>query len=192
MFFHHGAHGINVFCGLAQINAGKVTGYRLRVTVFKVTGKKSPPWRTGVNYGGGGQRRWTRAFHHNDTTTQRLFGLGSSRKLLRRARGNIPSVLAVISVMVSRFSSGGGGGGGASNFRRSRIKLGYGLQVTGYSHFRTSPRQDAKMAKLGGQGCQVRKVEKSLDGSGYYSSVPRGPSCNKGGVAAAAARSGDR
>ena len=147
MVFHRGAHGINFFCGLAQINAGKVTGYRLRVTVFKVTGKKSPPWRTGVNYGGGGQRRWTRAFHHNDTTTQRLFGLGSSRKLLRRARGNIPSVLAVISVMVSRFSSGGGGG--ASNFRRSRIKLGYGLQVTGYSHFRTSPRQ----------GCQVRKVD---------------------------------
>ena len=39
------------------------------------------------------------------------------------------------------------------------------------------------MAKLGRQGCQVRKVEKSLDGSGYYSSVPRWPSCNKGGVA---------
>ena len=37
------------------------------------------------------------------------------------------------------------------------------------------------MAKLGRQGCQVRKVDKSLDGSGYYSSVPRGPSCNKGG-----------
>jgi len=37
------------------------------------------------------------------------------------------------------------------------------------------------MAKLGGQGCQVRKVAKSLDGSGYYSSVPRCPRCFKGG-----------
>ena len=37
------------------------------------------------------------------------------------------------------------------------------------------------MAKLGRQGCQVRKVEKSLDGSGYYSSVPRCPSCFMGG-----------
>jgi len=33
------------------------------------------------------------------------------------------------------------------------------------------------MAKLGSQGCQVRKVEKRLDGSGFGSSVPRWPSC---------------
>jgi hypothetical protein len=37
------------------------------------------------------------------------------------------------------------------------------------------------MAKLGRQGCQVRKVEKSLDGSGFGSSVPRCSSCFMGG-----------
>ena len=37
------------------------------------------------------------------------------------------------------------------------------------------------MAKLGRQGCQVRKVEKTLDGSGYYSSVPRCSRCFMGG-----------
>ena len=39
----------------------------------------------------------------------------------------------------------------------------------------------AKRAKLGGQGGQVRKVAKHLDGSGFGSRRPRGPSCNKGG-----------
>ena len=45
------------------------------------------------------------------------------------------------------------------------------------------------MAKFGRQGCQVRKVEKSIDGSGYYSSVPRCSRCfgPPGGPAAAAA-----
>ena len=47
------------------------------------------------------------------------------------------------------------------------------------------------MAKLGRQGCQVRKVDGSVDFSGFGSSVPRWPSCFMGGVAAAAARSGE-
>ncbi len=71
--------------------------------------------------------------------------------------------------------------------------LGYWLRVTGSFHFSLPRRgKDAKMAKLGRQGCQVRKVDGSVDFSGFGSSVPRWPSCFMGGVAAAAARSGDR
>gem|GEM_PF-3899473 len=42
----------------------------------------------------------------------------------------------------------------------------------------------AKRARFGGQGGQVRKVEKSLDGSGFSSRGPRGPSGFRAAVAA--------
>jgi len=48
--------------------------------------------------------------------------------------------------------------------------IAYGFQFLGCRG------KEAKWAKLGGQGGQVQKVEKHLDGSGFGSSVPRGPS----------------
>ena len=89
-------------------------------------------------------------------------------------------------ISIHREVAEGGEGGGGRGFR---------LQVTGYrlqghSRINMATINDQRATNnvlceiQGGQVAQDAQVDQSIDISGFGSSVPRLPSCNKGGVAA--------